>query len=438
MGKSTQTRGQRLHGEGRYAFAVKGPLFCPYHNVWGQNVYRLASPFRHNPFTIPASSTSGSPVILDAEGRFYGFMNDDAVDGAEFIYDGSGTLTIVVPEGQQLRVDESGSPDSWRQYNRAVLDALPPTSEIRDFWCDIEYCTWVEQKAVALKKGCTPHDVLNHDFLADYIRAIEDLGLPKGKLTIDHGWQHGDETYGDWEVHPERFPDFQRTADMIRENGFTPGLWMAPVWLHPASAAARHHPEWIGPGICPASPDSPLDGIWNYFEPLPDIQEHFESLFARFYAMGFLKFKFDMIYAEKQLMKQLHRLIYRAVKNVSKEIEVEIHQPDIFFTTCCDAVRTNDVLCNTTYPWWRELTQAHMEVCEKSAAGRVINLDHIGGNDPSISAETYLKHLSLYQNAVGHPVVSMLPSRLGPQAVDGLRQYLIQYEQHRNAVSLYY
>ncbi len=430
-------RNQILFGSVKRTFQVRAPLFCPYHNVWGRNVYELSRAFRHNPFTIPASSTSGSPVLIDADGKFFGFMNDVAVEGAEFQYDGAHTLIVSVPEGQHLWVDESGSPDSWKQYNRAVLSTLPAGSRIRDFWCDIEYCTWVEQKAVARETGSHHFDVMSHDFIASYIRQIDELDLPKGKLTLDHGWQKGDETYGDWDIHTGRFPNLQKTVDLIRDKGFTPGLWMSPIWLHPKSAAACNHPEWMGPKIHPPEPDSPVVGDWVYFNPLPEIQDHFEDIFARFHAMGFMKFKFDMMYANKQFMKQLHRLIYRAAKNVSEEVEVEIHQPDIFFTPCCDAVRTNDIFCTNDYPWWSELTHAHMEVCEKSAPGRVINLDHIGGNDPSVSADTFLEHVELYRGAVGHPVVSMLPTRLGQRAVDGLVEYLLGYEQCRNAVSLY-
>jgi hypothetical protein len=418
-------------------FKVRPPLLCPYHNLWGRNVYELRGAFRHNPFTIPASSTSGSPLVIDADGKCFGFMNGEVVEGAEFAYDGRKTLTVSVPEGQRLWADESGQPESWRHYNRAVLSGLPAASRIREAWCDIEYCTWVEQKAVALETGCHPFDVLTHDFVADYIERIAALGLPRGKLTVDHGWQNGDTTYGDWEVHPRKFEDLQRTADIIRDNGFTPGLWMAPIWLHPLSHAAGQHPEWMGPPIVAPTPDSPVAGDWHYFRPALGVMEHLQEIFTRYHRMGFMKFKFDMIYAEKHSMRMLHQLVYRAVKNVSDVIEVEIHQPDIFFTTCCDAVRTNDVLCNDEYPCWRNLTKAHMDICEKSAAGRVINLDHIGGNDPSISAQSFLDHIDLYRDAVGHPVVSLLPGHLGKRTVKGLQEYLHGYAQHRNAVSRY-
>lgn len=426
-------------GAVQYTFEVQAPLLCPYHNIWGRNVYKCTESFKHNPFTITASSTSGSPVIIDSNGKFFGFLNDSEVQCAEFEFDGHGHLTITVPEGQRLFVDESSSSDSWRKYNQKVLSSFSASVSQHSFWSDIEYCTWVEQKAVAQERNMTPFEVLNHEFITSYIRRINDLGLPKGKLTIDHGWQNGDETYGDWDVHPERFPNLQKTVDLIRDNGFTPGLWMAPVWLHPLSAAARNHPDWLGPAIVSSTPDSPAKGDWNYLLPRPEVLPHLEEIFARYHSMGFMKFKFDMTYAGKELMKSLHKIIYRAVKNVAEEIEVEIHQPDIFFAPYCDAVRANDVLCNDDqYPGWRDLTTMHMDICYKSSAGRVINLDHIGGNDPLVPEETFLEHLSLYENKVGYPVVSLLPSRFGENSIHKLRSFLEDYNLRRNAISDYY
>jgi hypothetical protein len=431
------TQQSNSRGCGEYVFEVAGPLFCPYHNVWGRDVYTVADAFDHNPFTIICSSTSGSPVLLDAEGRFFGFLNDQSIHGARFVYDGASTLTVHVPEGQSLWVDESGAKDSWRRYNREVLPTLEPRSEIQDFWCDIEYCSWVEQKMVALEQGCEIQEVLTHDFILSYIRQVNELGYPKGKMTIDWGWQTGHETCGDWDVHTGRFPDLERTIGCIQDSGFVPGLWMAPVWIHPASRAAARFPEWVGPQIYPATPDAPRTEEWSYLQVCEGVQGHYEEVFARFYQMGVKKFKFDMIYAEKDYMKDLQRIFYRAAKNVSETIEIEIHQPDIFFTPFCDAVRTNDVLCNETFPWWRELTQVHMDVCRKSAPGRVINLDHIGGNDPAISGETFIEHLEFYKGATGYPAVSLLPKRLGNKAVDQLGRYLNEYTQTRDAVSQY-
>ena len=161
------------------SYKVRKPLFCPYYNIWGRVEYWISDAFKHNPFTLPASSTSGSPVIVDAEGKFFGFLNDRVVNGAEFEFDGKKTLTVHVPEGQELYVDENGSPDAWKDYNRKVIDSLPQASPYQKFWSEIEYCTWVEQKAI-MRPDQTPHDVINHELVADYVKSINQLGYPKG------------------------------------------------------------------------------------------------------------------------------------------------------------------------------------------------------------------------------------------------------------------
>ena len=70
-------------------FRVNPPLFLPFYNQWAKNVYHTAEPFSYNPFTIGASSTSGSPVVI-TENKFFGFLNES---GGEFAFNGSDTLT---------------------------------------------------------------------------------------------------------------------------------------------------------------------------------------------------------------------------------------------------------------------------------------------------------------------------------------------------------
>lgn len=428
-----------VRGYERATYQVVAPLFCPWHNRWGEPVYRLSQAFEANPFTIHASSTSGSPVIVDAEGRFFGFGNPTPEAGCLFRYDGQGTLEIDVPAGQTLYVGEAGyGDDSWRAYNSCVLagHGPAPLEEFPAHWADMEYCTWVEQKRLC--QGAAPQSILNDAFLDQYIKRISELGLPPGKLTIDHGWQSGDEDYGDWLPCGQKFRDFPGTLARVADQGFTPGLWMAPVWIHPRSALARKYPELLGPQIAPSNEDSPITGpTWNYLKACPQAEDALREVFARFHAWGVRKFKFDMIYARKDEMRKLHAMIYRAVKSVSPEIEVEIHQPDIFFAAYGDAIRTNDVLCNTHYRW-RELTADHLEVCEKSAPGRIINLDHIGGNDPAVTSEDFLAHLDFYRRVPGYPVVSLLGGNLDSRCYEELRELCHEHVRAPNAVSRFY
>jgi len=423
---------------------LQGPLLCPYFNRWGESVYRQAQAFEHRPLRVPASSTSGSPVIQDAAGRFVGLLGFDwnQADDIVFRYDGNGRLTLRNDGDRPAEIFIADTPDEpdahWRRYNALLAQRLPARSDEPAFWADPEYCTWVEQKLEAKRRrpGVTPHHVISADFIDRYLDDIARLDLPPGKLTIDHGWQHGDETYGDWDAHPDRFDDLGRAADRIRHAGFTPGIWLAPIWLHPRSRVAQADPSLLGEPIAPANADSPINDHWHYWQPGQAMAERMRELFGGLYRMGFRKFKLDMLYARKDLMTELQSIVYRSIKAVAPDAEVETHHPDPFFAVHTDTVRTNDVLCNDKQQW-RELTRDHFSICERSAFDRIINLDHIGGNDPAVTEDDFLEHLGLYRDAVGYPVVSLLPHHVGDRATEATRALLNDYRQRGRARSAF-
>ncbi|MFG0248256.1 MAG: hypothetical protein ACF8OB_05160 [Phycisphaeraceae bacterium JB051] len=429
-----------IPGSTTLTFPVTGPLYCPYYNIWGRDVYMRDHAFSDNPFTINASSTSGSPAIVDAKGQFFHFMTDAVEQGCQFAFDGKDTLAVTIPQGQTLYHDDNCDADTaWKHCNSLIMAEHPlldPNRQRPAHWDMIEYCTWVEQKRI-MGSG-TPHEVLNDAFLDDYMQRVDAMGFPKGKFTIDHGWTPGHFTYGDWDVDTARFPDFAKTIGRIADNGFVPGLWMAPVWLHHLSRLVKNNPHLKGPMISPSTPDSPnKEDDWYYWIDSQETFDLIKPVFARFIDMGVRKFKWDMIYADKSFMKKLHILFYKAVKEIDPQVEVEIHQPDIFFAQYGDAIRTNDVLCNEKMAW-RDLTLAHFKVCNQSSPGKVINLDHIAGNDPAISPERFCEHLDLYRGVQGYPVVSLLPDSIGTLAVDTLRDYLKAYEANPTPVSTFY
>ena len=424
-------------------FEVTTPLFCPYHNRWGEPAYRFSGSFEHRPLGIHGSSTSGSPLIEDALGRLVGVADVASAEPQRlsFAFDGRRLrVENEMPGSTSLFVASEPAEGGrhWRDYNAALARVIfsNDASLAPPFWEAPEYCTWVEQKweAAQLGGGVTPHEVLNDDFVDRYLEAVDRLGLPPGKLTIDHGWQDGDETYGDWDAHPQRFADLQKTAERIKAAGFVPGIWLAPIWLHPASRAASAYPESVGGPIVPSNADSPNRGGWNYWLPTEALASQMQQVLGRLYGQGFRKFKFDMIYGPMHEMIELHRVIYEAAKSVAPDAEIETHHPNPYFARYTDVVRTNDVLCHDRQAW-RELTREHFEVCDRSAFGKVINLDHIGGNDPAVRPEDFLEHLSFYQQATGYPVVSLLPSHIGGQAVEAVRQLMVEREARPRARS---
>ncbi|WP_298365799.1 alpha-galactosidase [uncultured Lutibacter sp.] len=431
---------------------VTTPLFLPYHSLstaaekgGGAHYYKSES-FEHNPFTIPASGMSGSPVIVDAKGKFVGFMTSFGFENSTFSFDGVETLTISVPQGQELFIDENENGDeAWMQYNSIMMQRLnfKPYTSTPKFWGDVEYCTWVEQKIQSKVRGGHFH-LLTHDFVKTYLDKIIDYGYPKGKMTLDHGWgQFPDGSlnsgFGTWHADPKKFPDFRKTMDMIQDKGFTPGLWIAFPKIHHASSIAQKYPDMLGDWRVNKKIDEEKDERW--LNPKADIFEYASEVIHRFYSIGVRKFKIDMSYNTKSDMLHIHKELYRAAKLMDQTIEMEFHVPDIFFTKYTDVTRTNDVWLNDKYDWPARV-KTHYEVAFRSSPGRAINLDHIGGNDTSEKALTeknYLKHLEMYKGKTGYPLVSVLPHHISQKCVDETGDYLWDYSKgERKIISEFY
>ncbi len=420
------------------SFEVQKPLFCPYHSILaghangGGSHYYRDEPFTHNPFTIMASGMSGSPVIMDSNGKFIGFTTNFGYHESTFSFDGVKTLTVTVPNGQELFIDKSGDADTaWKQYNKLMMRRLgiKPMDSYPKFWNDVEYCTWVEQKYQRTPK-IIHFDMLTHEFVEKYINKLIEFDYPKGKLTLDHGWgQFPDGTvdsgFGSWVPDSKKFPDFKRTMALIQEKGFTPGLWIGFPKIHKNSLKAKESSNMLGNW----SVDSNQRRKSNvrYLNPLADIYDYASETIGRFYEMGIKKFKIDMSYNTKSDMLPIHKELYRASKNIDKDIEMEFHVPDIFFTKYTDVIRTNDVWLRDDYDW-KGRVNTHYKVSYKSAPTRGINLDHIGGNDTNtVNEAKFLEHLAMYKGKTGYPLVSLLPHHISKKCVDDTGTYLWEY-----------
>ena len=428
---------------------VKAPLLVPYNSQntpeekgTGYNFFRSEA-FVHNPFTINCGGISGSPIIMDADGKFVGFMTSFGYENSIFSFDGMETLTIHVPEGQELYIDESGKGDeAWKEYNSIMMKRLnfSPIVEPPKFWSDVEYCTWVEQKVQSkVRKG--HFKLLTHDFIEKYLDKVIEFGYPKGKMTLDHGWgifPDGsiESGFGSWHPDPKTFPDFKKTMDMINEKGFTPGLWIAFPKIHHASTYAQRYPDMLG-NWSAGKASKPKAERW--LNPQADIYEYASEVIYRYYKMGVMKFKIDMSYNTKADMLPIHKELYRAAKAIDKNIEMEFHVPDIFFTKHADVIRTNDIWINDKYDW-ESRVKMHYEVSLKSSPGIGINLDHLGGNDTAgITEERWLKHMSLYKGKTGYPLLSLLPHHISQKCVDATGEFLWDYHNgERKIISDFY
>ncbi len=400
-----------------FEFKVLPPLYLPFYNCWGANAYYTYSAFDYDPFTLRASSTSGSPVVLAGE-FFVGFLTDA---GGRFVYDGCGKLTVHCPAGQSLWVSDGYNPyEQWRLYNEKILasqDAYTPEA----FWSGIEYCTWVDQKNAAARLNIEDvHEPLTEQYVYEYMDRVEKLNLPKGKLTIDDGWDlrypAGEKVYGNWQIDTKKFPNMPALVRDMSSVGFIPGLWFAPFTFTPNCALAQSHPELIGENWDQYAEISDSQSLM-FIRPSTVLERYYDEIFGYYIDMGFKKFKLDMSYGNKREMKELLKMIYQVIKKHDRTVEVEAHIPDIFVSRYCDTVRINDVAFDEN-ELWRAVTMEHYKVCRYSAHDRILNLDHIGTNTPEPGACDYLAHTHLLLGLDGgYPCVSLLPDRFDDQAV---------------------
>ncbi len=400
-----------------YGFSVITPIFTPYYNIWGQNAYWQSGAFAHDPFNHDAVSTSGSPVII-AGNKIFAFMNRC---GGTFNFDGKTTLTVTLAPGQELFVDECCDPWSKiAEYNAKILGDTEYTPQ--PFWSDLEYCTWVEQSRAAQCSRSNNYDVFNEAFVYDYMKRIEKLGLPKhGKLTIDDGWaivrnERGQYLVGDWEIDRNRFPNFEKMISDIASEGFMPGLWLTPFQLSPDSRFGKEHPELISSQIF--GENRPYIRYAPEYEQI--LHEYYRNIFTPYVQLGIKKFKLDISYGRKSEMIELLRIIREEIKKLDDTIELESHIPDVFAAKYADTIRMNDVSIFPNINWQNVVT-GHFQVCHYSS-DRIINLDHMGGNNPMVNAAAFLDHcdmlLTYSRMHKSYPVISILPDHFSKNIRD--------------------
>ena len=407
-------------------------LLLPFYNLWNQNVYRSSEDFDLDPFTIRANSTSGSPVIVGKD-FFIGFLNPGV--SARFIRRGE-MLNVICRGGQECFFIKNCDPyAAWEDYNREVYHRFKPLKTCsKKTLSSVEYCTWVEQDAASAQLNDprrTIFSMLSDNFIADYIARIDRLGLPRGVLTIDHGWMEGSAQFDFSNARPdcERFPDMAKTIARITDAGFIPGLWFAPGFLYENHPLFHQYPELKGSRFNGANEggfEFPVHYLRVTDATRKLIRQYFSDLFRPYLAMGVKKLKIDFMYNAKKEMISLLRELYAAVKTIDPEVEVESHIPDIFASFYQDAVRMNDV-SKPDIEDSMKLIESHYLVCKYSAYRTCVNLDHIGTNNSLIGAADFIRTLEIFRKLDGYPVVSLLPDRIGADAVAALKDYLEEY-----------
>lgn len=106
--------------------------------------------------------------------------------------------------------------------------------------------------------------------------------FPVDVIQIDDGFQR---IIGDWRVN-ERFPSgFGSLVRRIQEEGFIPGIWLAPTAVHETSPVFKKHPDWIQ--RLPDGSPAISFGNWGqntyFLDPtLPEAREYMAGIIREF------------------------------------------------------------------------------------------------------------------------------------------------------------
>jgi len=138
----------------------------------------------------------------------------------------------------------------------------------------------------------TPEDI------SENVAALKNMPFAKAinYVVIDDGWQKG---WGDWTENEKFGCGLASVAQTIRDAGFIPGIWMAPLVVKENVAVFSEHPQWLckdknGELMCL--------GSHYYLDPtIPEAEKFILDQYRYQYASGYRLFKIDYVSAIVQV-----------------------------------------------------------------------------------------------------------------------------------------
>ena len=402
------------------SFKLREPQIVACCNAGMHGWYRKRGPFDVSPFSDAAWQSPGAPVVFGKD-WFIGFLNET---GGRFGWDGRTTLTVDMPEGQELFMRTGVDPYSaWDEYNARLAEARGAAAAPTAGFPRITYTTHVEQHWYAGMENRHPQDVMSERFVLDQTERIKKLGLPPGALIIKNGWfsTRRPGTYGDWRFDEDKFPDPKGLAAHLKSLGYLPGIWIAP-------ALVSTHSEYCKSG-------GATDGRWLFHsEKYPSeecrtavLDRRLESALAetiRYLAdLGFGILYLDLLYLERGRMMELQRRIAEIATRTAPELWVIGHLSDPYRAAPRYAHRVYDVHILPGSDWVEE-TRMRWLVNRYSSPLAPTLWGSIGGSNPFMLEEEFMDHWRLYQDDRKAPFIGLLPDRFAPRTIARFRRQL--------------
>ncbi len=136
-------------------------------------------------------------------------------------------------------------------------------------------------------------ETVSHQDIVENVEAIKADPVLSKKIkyiTVDDGWSHD---WGVWEPNYRFAKGMKYTADYIKEQGFIPGIWTAPLKINFECYYVRRHPELL---VKNEYGDPYRVGRRCYIDPTcPAGEKYIYDLYKGLYEAGYRYFKTDFI-----------------------------------------------------------------------------------------------------------------------------------------------
>jgi alpha-galactosidase len=167
--------------------------------------------------SVPVSMPDASGATLHIE-----YENDQVLKAGESL----STFTTFV------RVQEADYFASLVDYHNIMVARGIEFPEIRPSAYETQWCAWGYERTFTMEQ------------VYNTLPAVKNMGYKWA--VLDDGWQTN---VGDWALNPEKYPtgdaDMIKFVNTLKDEGFRPKLWWAPLAVHPSSDLYKEHEDHL-------------------------------------------------------------------------------------------------------------------------------------------------------------------------------------------------
>ncbi len=191
----------------------------------------------------------------------------------------------VAYEGPSLKVKIYRSEDPAQLVKSHALDAGPPFMPPK--WAYSSW-RWRDEHRIrdAYYEGTPWSGPFNAEVMEDVLM-MEAYGIPCGVYWVDRPYGKGKNGYDDFEIDPERLPNFRKMVQWLNSRGTEMMLWIGPFFQGEMERVALQEGYNL-PGQKVQKNNYPLCDFTN-----PDAKAYWQQGFSKLLELGVAGFKLD-------------------------------------------------------------------------------------------------------------------------------------------------